>query len=195
MGEIKSALEIALEKADRLGRLSKEELEAQRWNEQGRRIAADYLNGKTDDMQQALGSVPAEFLQAALDGAAEVLLRNIILPQDDLQWQGIKRAMDGLVAIKGSIAMQVLPQMEQLLRNYQQTINHYQEQFQQQLKGRMEAIKQMGQGAAGAQMGGGMDASELNSLMQAQEEWNRLAADIRQQFEQQLEPLKNYLRQ
>jgi hypothetical protein len=195
MGEIKSALEIALEKADRLGRLSKEELEAQKWNEQGRRIAADYLNGKIDEMQQALGSVPAESLQAALDGAAEVLLRNIILPQDDLQWQGIKRAMDGLVAIKGSIAMQVLPQMEQLLRNYQQTINHYQEQFQQHLKSRMEAIKQMGQGAAGAQMGGGMDASELNSLMQAQEEWNRLAADIRQQFEQQLEPLKNYLRQ
>lgn len=193
MAEIKSALEIALEKADRLGKLSKEELEGQKWNERGKRIAADYLSGKTDDIQQAMTEVPGQFIQAALDGASEVLLRNIILPNDELQWGSIKRAMEGLVAIKGSIAMQVMPQMEQLLRNYQQTIDHYKEQFQQQLKGRMEALKQMGQGGSAA-MGAGMDPEELSSLMQAQDEWNKLALEIRQQFEQQLEPLKNYLR-
>ena len=39
MGEIKSALEIALEKADKLGKLSKEELEAQKWEEEGKKKA------------------------------------------------------------------------------------------------------------------------------------------------------------
>ncbi len=188
MGEIKSALEIALERAEKLGKASREEMDAEKWNEHGKRIAASFLQGKELDILNALSSVPSEFVRNALEGATDVLLRNIVLPQDEMQWDGIKKAMEGLVAIKGSVASQILPQVEQLLRNYQQTLTQYQEQFQQQLQARMGAMKSMGQGV------GGMDQAELSNLMQAQDEWNKLSAEIRQQFEQQLDSMKQFLR-
>ena len=183
MAEIKSALEIAMERAEKIGSLSREELEAQRFEEMGKRTAAAYLNGKIESLQEGLKDIPGQFLHVVLEGVSDVLLRNIVLPRDSHQWTGIKRALNGLVEIKGSIASQIVPQMEYLLKNYEQTVAHYKEQFTQQVKSRM------GEGGAT-----GMDVNELNALASMQEEWEQISAEISQQFEQQLEPLKAAIR-
>ncbi len=185
MAEIKSAFEIAMERAEKIGALSKEELEAQKWEEQGKKTAAAFLNGKIESLQEGLRDIPPEHLQKVLDGVSDILLRNIVLPRESYQWDTIKKAMQGLVEIKGSVASQVMPQIEQLLQNYESTMNHYKAQFKQQISQKMG-----GQDMASM----AMDAEGLNALASMQDEWNKLSAEISQQFEQQLEPLKTYLR-
>ncbi len=44
MADIKSALELALERAERFGKASKEELAAAEYQEQGRRLAVNFLD-------------------------------------------------------------------------------------------------------------------------------------------------------
>ncbi|NPA94067.1 MAG: hypothetical protein GXO58_01420 [Thermodesulfobacteria bacterium] len=186
MGEIKSALEIALEKAERLGSLSKEELEAQKWEDEGRKKAAAFLRGDIDTLQEALKDVDPSFIQTVLKGVTEVLLRNIVLPREKEQWESINKSFQGLREIKGSIAEQIVPQMEYLLKNYEQTIQNYKQQFQQQV-----------QASLGAKAKGGMMAmtqEELSALASMQDEWNKISAEITSQFEKQLEPLKAYLK-
>ncbi len=185
MAEIKSAFEIAMERAEKIGSLTKEELAAQKWEEKGKRVAAAFLNGKIKNLQEGLKDIPGEHIQTVLSGANDILLRNIVLPRDPHQWDTIKRAMAGLVEIKGSLASQVMPQIEQLLKNYESTMEHYRQQFKQQVSQTMG-----GQDMASMQM----DSEGLNALASMQEEWNKLSGEISQQFEQQLQPLKAYLK-
>ncbi len=193
MGEIKSALEIALEKADKLGKLDKAELEAQKWMDEGRKIAAKYMNDpEQTDLRSQLSNVPPEHLSKILQGIMDVLLRNIILPREDEQWQLIKKAMNGIKDIKGSTAEQALAQMEQLLHAYQQTRNQYLEQVKAQMQGRLGDLKQ----AVAQQYG--MDMAEqldVETIPEFQQEWAKISSEIQSQFEQQLMPLKEYLRQ
>ena len=185
MAEIKSALEIAMKRAEEIGSLSREELEAQKWEEKGKKTAADYLNGRLKSLQEGLKDVPPEHLQKILAGVSDILLRNIVLPRDPHQWENINMAIKGLTEIKGSIASQVMPQIKQLLKNYEDTMAQYRQQFKQQVSQSMG-----GQNMASM----AMDSESLNALASMQEEWNKLSAEISQQFEQQLEPLKAYLR-
>ncbi len=46
MAEIKSALELALEKAERFGKASPEEMQEVKWQEQARQLAAEFFAGK-----------------------------------------------------------------------------------------------------------------------------------------------------
>ena len=183
MGEIRSALEIALEKADKLGSISKEELAQQKWNDEGKKIAAAYIQGRTDSLQDAVSQLEGADVRAVLDGIMDVLLRNILLPRDESQWDSINRALKGVMEIKGSMAGQVVPQIEQLLRTYRQTLDQYQQQFKEQINQRMG-----GQGMYG------MDANELQALAAMEQEWSKISSQINDQFEQQLAPMKEYLR-
>jgi hypothetical protein len=58
MAEIKSAFEIAMERAEKIGSFSKEELEAQKWEEEGKKTAAAFLNGKIETLQEGLRQIP-----------------------------------------------------------------------------------------------------------------------------------------
>ena len=193
MAEIKSALEIALEKADKLGKLDKAELEAQKWIEKGKKTAATYLNEPEQaDLAGSLNDAPPEHIQKILQGIMDVLLRNIILPREDEQWNLIKRAMNGIRTIKGTTADQALAQMEQLLHAYQQTRSQYFEQVKAQMQGRLGELKQ----AVAQQYGTGMaEQLDIEAVPEFQQEWARISSEIQAQFEQQLQPLKEYLRQ
>ncbi len=184
MGEIRSALEIALEKADRLGKISKEELEQQKWSDEGKKIAASYIQGKIDNLQEALSKLQGSDVAAVLDGVMDVLLRNVMLPRDTMQWDSINRALKGLAEVKGSSAAQVIPQIEQLLRTYEQTRDQYRQQFKEQINQRM----------GGAQGMYGMEADEMQALAALEQEWTKISSQINDQFEQQLAPMKEYLR-
>ncbi len=184
MGEIKSALEIALEKAEKLGKLSKEELEADKWRNEGKKRAVQFLNEKASSIQEALKDIPPEFIQFALEGASETLLRNVVIPRDSSQELIIKRALKGIAEIKGSIANEIIPQIEYLINNYQQTISNYKAQFQQQVQSSLGGMQQQEM----------MTEEGLSALASMQEEWNKISSEIMKKFEDQLETLKNYLK-
>ena len=192
MAEIKSAIEIAMEKADRLGRATKEELETEKWLDHGRRILARYLQGEIEDLKASLSNIPGNELPLVLKGAIEILLRNIILPRDKDQWPNIKKALNGFVELKGSMANQIIPRIEQLLESYEQTRNQYYEELKMHMQSQFGGIKQ-----AISQQYGTAIASEIDvkSLPEFQKEWSRISSEIIDQFDQQLIPLKAYLKE
>jgi hypothetical protein len=189
MAEIKSAFEIAMERADRIGKLSREELAEREWAEKGRKKAADFLAGRTPDMKTALSDVPGEMLRTVIRSASDTLLRNIVLPREHEQWDGIEKAMQGIAELKGSVAMQVIPGIRELLQQYEQTRNQYLEQFKAQMDQAMQSAGQYGG------MGGSGGGPDMNTIAAMQKEWDKISAELNSQFEQQLEPALEYLRQ
>jgi hypothetical protein len=192
MAEIRSAIEIAMEKADRMGRATREELENEEWLDNGRRIVARYLQGEIEDLKAGLNDIPGNELSMVLKGAIEILLRNIVLPRDKDQWPGIKKALSGFVELKGSMANQIIPRIEQLLESYEQTRDQYYEQLKMQMQNQLGGIKQ----AISQQYGMAVAAEiDVNSLPEFQKEWSRIFTEITDQFEQHLIPLKAQLKQ
>ncbi len=189
MAEIKSSLEIAMEKADRLGRVSKEELETEKWVDFGRRIAASYVQDKKRDFKTDLGDISETDLPLVLRGATEILLRNIVLPKDKEQWSVIKRALDGFIELKGSVAKEITFRVEELLRNYEETRDQYHRQLQSQMQSQLSGIQQ----AISQQYGMKVNLDDLDALPEFKKEWSRLSMEIKEQFEQQLTPLKGYM--
>ena len=58
MAEIKSALELALEKAEQYGRASKEDLRQDTFKEQGRQWAVQYLKEEEVDLEKSWPDCP-----------------------------------------------------------------------------------------------------------------------------------------
>ncbi len=192
MAEIKSSIEIAMEKADRLGRAAKEEFDAEKWLDHGRRIVARYLRGEIEDLKADFSDIPGNELPTVLKGAAETLLRNIVLPRDKDQWPGIKKALSGFVDLKGSTANQIISRIEELLKNYEQTRDQHYEQLKMQMENQLGGIRQ----AVSQQYGAAIAAEiNVNSLPEFQKEWSRISSEINDHFEQKLILLKAHLEQ
>lgn len=191
MGEIKSALEIALERAEKIGKASKDEIEQEKWINAGKKIAARFINGELKGIKDGFGEIPPQNINKAIEGATEVLIRNIILPRDKYQWDNIKKAIEGIVELKGSTIRQVTDRILELLKMYEHSINQYQEQvkmqFQAKLGGYQQAIAQQ----YGAEVAANID---VEAIPEFQQEWSKIKSEIDSQFEQQLEQMKNFLR-
>ncbi|MFO8239565.1 MAG: hypothetical protein R6T90_01035 [Dissulfuribacterales bacterium] len=192
MGEIRSSIEIAMEKADRLGRITKEDLETEKWLDCGHRIVATYMQGEIEGLAAGLSDISKKEMPLVLKGVTEILLRNIVLPRDKDQWSGIKKALSGFVELKGSLVNQIIPRIEQLLKNYEQTRDQYREQLKMQMEDQLGGIRQAISQQYGTAIGSQID---VNSLPEFQKEWSRISIEITDQFEQQLIPLKEYLKQ
>ncbi len=183
MAEIRSAIEIAMEKADRLGRAGKEELEAGKWLDHGRRVVSKYMQSEKGDLKAGFDDISGTALPLVLKGAVEVLLRNIVLPRNKEQWSIIKKAFRGLAEIKGSVVNQIITQIEQLLENYERTRDHYHEQLRVQTQSRLGGVQQAVAQQYGEALAGAID---VESLPEFQQEWSRVSSELTEQFEQQL---------
>jgi hypothetical protein len=186
LAEIKSALELALEKAERYGKATKEELNRDQYRDQGRQLAVNFLKDGVD-LEAGISSLPAPAQDEARTAVKEVLLRNIILPRNGELEERLAQALQGLMLVakdKKAMARQKA-ELEQLLHNFLQVRNN----ALQQLKARFGAgIGQM-QRALEAQMRQKVKL-EVEHLPQFQEEWRRFQGQLSDQFEPMLEACK-----
>ncbi len=186
MAEIKSALELALEKAEQYGKASQEELAESRYKEEGRILAVKFLRGE-GDLEAELQAFPAP-AQAVIRGAVkEVFLRNISLPKNGEADERRDRALEGLSAVardkKAMSRMQA--ELGQVLQNYLQVRDN----AYQQLKARFGATVGNMQRALEAQYQRRVKL-EVEQIPQFQEEWRRFQGSLNDQFEPMLEDLK-----
>jgi hypothetical protein len=190
LAEIKSALELALEKAEQYGRASKEEMELAQHQEQGRRLAVQFLKGE-GDLAADLKSLPPPIQRAARLAIKEVLLRNLGLPRDQVDPRQ-DRAMEGLllVADNPKAMAQLQTELEQVLQQFL----HFRNNALQQLKGRFAAGMGQMQKAMEAQYRQPVNV-DVERLPQFQEEWLRFKGQLQQQFEPVLENLKERMQQ
>jgi hypothetical protein len=190
LADIKSALELALEKAEQYGRASKEEMELAQYQDQGRQLAVQFLKGE-GDLAADLKNLPPQTQPAARLAIKGVFLRNLGLPREAAVDPRQDRAMEGLLLVAGNrqAMAQLQTEMEQVLQQFLQ----FRGNALQQLKARF---------AAGVgQMQQAMEAKyrqpvnlDVERLPQFQEEWLRFKGQLQQQFEPVMENLKERMR-
>ena len=89
MAEIKSTMEMVLERAARMAEAAPEVSDNEDLVKSGMKLAADYINSGNADFATPLDSHSPEDQVSIKKGMAQTLLRNIVLPRDeDLQSTG-----------------------------------------------------------------------------------------------------------
>jgi hypothetical protein len=190
LAEIKSALELALEKAERYGKASPEEMAAAQYQEQGRQLAVQFLKGE-GDLTAEVAKLAPEARAAALAAVKEVFLRNLALPRDGEPDERREQAMAGLALVAGNKRemAQLNAQLEQLLQQFHQIRAN----AVQQLKARFAQNLGQMERAVEAKYGQRVRL-EVEHLPQFQEEWRRFQGQLLDQFEPMLEDLKEKMR-
>lgn len=192
MGDIKSALEIAMEKVEKLEQATEEERLKWKYVPEGEKLAARYL--KEDyNLAIELGKYEEKVRRYIIEGAGDILIRNINLPKDDLAKKSNRRAMEGLKSLKSDKVA-----VENVYSKLRQIFNHYVEQGEQQrkqayntLKTEFEAkVRQAMQQQFGLTAGVKID---VEKQPQFQEEWRRMQAQIDSQYHKLLDDYKHEL--
>ena len=186
MAEIKSALELALEKAERYGKASKEEMAAAGYQDQGRQLAVKFLRGE-GDLEAELQNLAPEAREAARTAVKEVFLRSVGVPRNGEGDERLDRSLDGLML--AAINAKEMARCRAELQQLQQQFLQYRNNAMQQLKARFAQSLVQTQRAMEAKTGQRMQL-EAEQLPQFQEEWRRFQGQLLEQFEPMLEDLK-----
>ena len=181
MDDIKSALEIAMEKVEKLGEATEEERLKWKHLPEGEQLATRYL--KEDcNLVAELSQHPEQVRGYITEGASEILTRNISLPKNDVARKNNRRAMDGLKALKNDKVS-----IENVFSKIRHLFNHYAEQGEQQRKQAYESLK--AELAARIQQEMQQQLGPLTSMKidverqpQFQQEWRRILAQLDSQY-------------
>ncbi len=192
MGDIKSALEIAMEKVEKLGEVTAEERLKWKYVPEGEKLAARYLK-QSLNLVAELGNYEEKVVRYIKEGAADILIRNINLPKDELARRNNKRAMEGLKTLKSNKIG-----VENIYSKMRSIFNHYIEQGEQQrkqayhrLKVEFEAkVQQAIQQQLGSAVGIKID---VERQPQFQEEWRKLQTQLDSQYIKLLDEYKQEL--
>ncbi len=181
MDGIKSALEIAMEKVEKLGEATDEERLKWKYVPQGEQLAARYLK-KDCNLVTELNQYQENVRKYIIEGAAEILIRNISLPKNEVAKNNNRRAMDGLKNLKSDKVS-----VENTYSKIRHLFNHYAEQGAQQRKQAYESLKAEFeakiQQAIQQQLGSFMKAKiDVEKQPQFHQEWHKLQTQLDSQY-------------
>jgi len=192
MGDIKSALEIAMEKAEKIGKATDEERLKWKYIPEGERLAARYI--KQDcNLVVELSQYEDNIKKYVIEGVADILIRNINLPHSNLAKRNNKRAMDGLKTVKSDKASveNVYSKMRRIFDHYVGEGEQQRKQAYESLKAEFEAkIKQALLQQLGSLVGIKID---VESQPQFQEEWRKIKTQLDSQYIKLLDEYKQEL--
>ena len=192
MGDIKSALEIAMEKVEKLGEATEEERLKWKYVPEGEKLAARYMK-QNFNLESELTQYKVSVREYIVEGASEILARNINLPKNDLAKRNNRKAMDGLKSLKNDKVG-----VENVFSKVRRIFDHYGEQGEQQRKQTYESLKAefeaKVQQAAQQQLGSLVRIRvDVEKQPQFQEEWLRLQAQLDSQYLRLLDDYKQEL--
>jgi len=179
--EIKSALEIAMEKVEKLGEVTEEERQRWKYVPQGEKLAARYLKQNLNLLSE-LGKFEENVKKYVIEGAQEVLIRNIELPGNDFLRKKNKKVMEGIKLLKNDKVS-----VENMFSKLRRVFGHYMEQGEQQRRQAYDSLKveveARIQQAVKQQMGPLASMKiDVESQPQFQEEWRRVLAQLDMQY-------------
>jgi len=191
MGEIKSAFEKAMEKVEKMGKPSEDELKRLQNLPAGNALAAKYLNDDKFNLDAELmkykGSGDRKYI---IDGAMEIFLRNVTLPHDEREKILTGRSLTGIRTIKESKKQldTIFEHIKNIIGYYEQTRQHTFAQFKKDFETKIKESPQMLQQMAGR--GGNVEAQ---LQMQFQDEWRRVSQELDSKYEKALEEQKQMI--
>ena len=192
MGDMKSALDIAMEKIEKLDKATDEERLKWKYVPEGEKLAVRYLK-QGCNLVVEMGRYEENIRRYIIEGAADILTRNINLPKDDLARKNNRKAMDGLKNLKSDKVG-----VENVFSKMRYIFNHYIEQGEQQRKQAYERLKTeveaRVQEALQQQLVSFVGASiDVEKQPQFQEEWRKIQAQLDSQDLRHLDEYKQEL--
>ncbi len=147
MGEIKSALELALERTRDIAG-DPEALHRNEAQKDGKRLYARLRSGESVDIAKELASLPGERRAWVREGLFEVILSNLTLPQYESDLENLdttEKALSELGGDRGtlrSIMRQTREFFSQYLADRQQMIESLRQQFGPRLRQKEQQLEQ-----------------------------------------------------
>ena len=191
MSEMKSAWEKAMEKVEKLGKLSEEELRQLEYQPVGNKLAARYLQETDYNLDAELTKYKGTGIRKyVLQGVQEIFLRNISLPKNEHDMQTIRRAMSGLKLLKENknLLDTILDRIANLLNYYGQARQQTYLQFKKDFEAKLQETNQAMQQQMGAKV-----RIEPEQHPQFPEEWRRINSQLDAQYEKTLEEHKQQI--
>jgi hypothetical protein len=193
MGEMKSAWQIAMEKADKLGKASPDELNSIKFVPEGNKIASMYLIDDKMNLMSEITRVQSggadKFVKK---GVEEILIRNITLPHNEEDMRRTKKSLDGLRQIKEN-----KKQLESIIGLINNLVNQYQLALQQtysEFKKKAEATLQQASRNMHSPRNDQMPLEQKIQL-QIQEEWRQIHTELDAQYDKALDEHRQKIRE
>jgi hypothetical protein len=191
MSEMKSAWEKAMEKVEKLDKLSEEEVKELEYQPTGNKLAARYLQEADYNLDAELTKYKGTGARKyVLQGIQEIFLRNIFLPKNEHDMQTMRRAMAGLKLLKENKKLldTIIDRITNLLNYYgqarQQAYLQFKKDFEAKLRETTHALQQQ----VGAKV-----RIEPEQHPQFLEEWRRINNQLDTQYEKVLEEHKQQI--
>ncbi len=190
MAEIRSTLDMVMERAARMAERAVDVPMEQQMEERGMRLLVEFVNGKHPDLNGLLQAEDPAVQMLVRKGMATGLLRNIVLPRDEDLLKSSAAALTSILQIAGQDAeiSSVCTELNQILEQY----TGHKDQLKQQLSEniRTQLAQQLQQ-----QTGEMPDLNTIDPTMhpQYQKEWDKAKSDLNDQYAQALEQRKDML--
>ncbi len=190
MAEIKSTLEMVLERAAKMAASATTDTDNENLIKAGMRLGATFLSDNSTDLPQELDKHSETDRKQVLEGITKTLLRNIVLPREEQLQESGKAALQGLILLaKSTKEIQTICQeLEQILEQYGQ----HKEQTTKQLDDAIRAQLEQQQAAGGQQ-----DQGPVNPAMHPQykEELAKMLTSLNNQYNEALDQRKQMILQ
>jgi hypothetical protein len=143
MSEIKSALELALERTADV-KSDKSRLEAHESRQEGMRIAGRYLDDASVDVAAEIKKAERGRRDAIRAGFFQVMMSHLALPGQDSDVQRLQRVSDGLKQVirDTRLVEGLMEQVVQYLQQYLDTKNQLTERLREQFEPRLRQKEQ-----------------------------------------------------
>lgn len=187
MAEIKSTMDLVMERAKRIGKASSEELRKDEARKKGVQLGVEFLDGNLSDPLKALRDLEQSIQVDVLHGMVSTLLRNIFLPRDEIQQERSAQAVKGIMGLEGSSGeiASICNEVTKILGGYMQHREQLRGQLEEQIKLQYENL--MAQQAEMQRSGVRNDPTQQPKF---HEEWSRIETELNNQYGTALDQLK-----
>jgi Family of unknown function (DUF6657) len=192
MAEIRSTLDMVMERAERMANRAADVPMEQQMEERGMRLLVEFMNGNHPDLNALLQAEDPAVQMPIRKGMATGILRNIVLPRDEDLLKSSAAALTTIqqLAEQDAEISSICTELSQILDQY----TGHKDQLKQQLADniRTQLAQQLQQ-----QTGEMPDLKSIDPTMhpQYQKEWDKARSDLNDQYAQALEQRKDILLQ
>lgn len=192
MAEIKSTLEMVMERAARMTAQVADTPQNDDAERRGMRTAASLLNGESIDLMSYLKEQPSDEQMGVRSGMVRTLLRNIVLPREDSISESSLASLTAIQTLSGNSAeiSTICNELEQILNQYGQHREQVKQQLDEAIRNQLkQKLLEQGQSID--------DEMSINPAMhpQYQEEFSRMSADLNEQYNQAIEQRRDAIKQ
>ena len=147
MAEIKSTLEMVLERAARMDSGSGSDTASEEVVKEGMRLGAAYLRGEFEDLSKRLSEQPPARMPGLLQGVVKTLLRNIFLPRAS-EHEALDLAIKGLLDLTqgGGDLLPVFSEVKTIISRYIEHRNQVRKQLEPPLSSRFSRCRRTSPG-------------------------------------------------